>query len=104
MALCLIKACKNWPGQIVRTAVLKCSKKKAVLKFLGKHEWPETILSYTGIQFAAWNITEEKFHQRYFPATYLKLLKTSIIPHGTTVISCQLSFHVYCAAIPCLYK
>ena len=34
---------------------------------------------YSGVQLAAWNITKEKPHQIYFPATYLKLLTTSIL-------------------------
>ena len=38
--------------------------------------------SYPGVQLAAWNVTEEKFHQIYFPATYLKLLTISILPVG----------------------
>ena len=38
--------------------------------------------SYPGIHLAAWNVTKEKLHQRYFPATYLKLLATSILPVG----------------------
>ena len=101
-----VVSCKSlqklaWPNS--QNSCSEMFQKKGVVKFLGKHEWPETALSYTGIKFAAWNITEETFDQRYFPATYLKL-KNSIIPHGTTVISCQLSFHVYCAAVPCLYK
>ena len=36
--------------------------------------------SYLGIQFAAWSVIKEKFDQRYFPLTYLKLLITSILP------------------------
>ena len=38
--------------------------------------------SYPGVQLAVWNVTEEKLHQKYFPATYLKLLTTSILPVG----------------------
>ena len=38
--------------------------------------------SYLGVQFAAWNVTEENLLQRYFPPTYLKLLTTSILPTG----------------------
>ena len=38
--------------------------------------------SYPGVQLAAWNVTEEKLHQIYFPATYLKLLTISILPVG----------------------
>ena len=38
--------------------------------------------SYPGVQLAAWNVTKEKLHQIYFPATYLKLLTTSILPVG----------------------
>ena len=37
---------------------------------------------YPGVQLAAWHGTEEKLHQRHFPATYLKLLTTSILPVG----------------------
>ena len=49
-------------------------RKKAILKFLGKHVWWRP-------QFASWNITEEKL-QGYCPSTYLKLLTTSILPTG----------------------
>ena len=38
--------------------------------------------SYPGVQLAAWDVTEEKLHQGYFLATYLKLLTTSILPVG----------------------
>ena len=38
--------------------------------------------SYPGVQLAAWNITKEKVPQIHFPATYLKLLTTSILPVG----------------------
>ena len=38
--------------------------------------------SYPGVQLAAWDVTEEKFHEGYFFATYLKLLTTSILPVG----------------------
>ena len=37
---------------------------------------------YPGVQLAAWNATEEKLHQRYFPANYLKLLTISILTVG----------------------
>ena len=36
--------------------------------------------SYPRVQLAAWNVTEEKLHQIYFPVTYLKFLTTSIYP------------------------
>ena len=38
--------------------------------------------SCQGAPLAAWNIIEEKLHQRYFPGTYLRLLTTSIQPVG----------------------
>ena len=38
--------------------------------------------SHPGEQLAAWNATKEKPHQIYFPATYLKLFITSILPAG----------------------
>ena len=37
---------------------------------------------YQGVQLAAWNVTKEKLHQICFPATYLKLLTTFILPVG----------------------
>ena len=37
---------------------------------------------YPDVQLAAWNITEGKLCQRYFPTTYLKLHTTSILPVG----------------------
>ena len=38
--------------------------------------------SYSAVQLAAWNVIKEKLHQIYFPATYMKLLTTSILPVG----------------------
>ena len=38
--------------------------------------------SYLGVQLAAWNVTKEKLYQIYFPATYMKLLTTSILSVG----------------------
>ena len=38
--------------------------------------------SYLGVQLAVWDVTKEWLHQTYFPATYLKLLTTSILPVG----------------------
>ena len=38
--------------------------------------------SYSDVQLAAWNVTKEKLHQIYFPATYLKFLTTYILPVG----------------------
>ena len=38
--------------------------------------------SYPGVQLAAWNVTEEKLHQRYYSANYLQLLTTFILPVG----------------------
>ena len=38
--------------------------------------------SYSGVQLAVWNVSEEKLDQRYFPATYLKLLTITILPLG----------------------
>ena len=32
--------------------------------------------SYPGVQFAAWNIIKDRFHRRYFPASFLKLVTT----------------------------
>ena len=46
-------------------------------KVLVKHAWGRPLL-----QLAAWNVIWENCHQRYFPATYLKLLTTSILPVG----------------------
>ena len=36
--------------------------------------------SYPFAQLAAWNVTVEKLHQRYFPVTCLKLLANPILP------------------------
>ena len=38
--------------------------------------------SCSGVQLATWDVTKEKFHQKYFPATYLTLLTTSMLPVG----------------------
>ena len=51
-----------------------------------------------------WNVTKEKFYQRYFTAICLKLLTTSILPVGQLRSPRQLSCHNYCAVIPCQYK
>ena len=42
---------------------------------------------YPGVQFAAWNVTEEKVHQRYFPAIFFYIIGTSVMK--------ELSCHVY---------
>ena len=64
--------------QIVRTAILKYSEKKLFLNFYGKMRSGDH--SYPGVQLASWNVTEETLHQIYFPASYFKLLTTSILP------------------------
>ena len=38
------KECENWSGQTVQTAILICSPKKTVLRFLGKHAWQRPML------------------------------------------------------------
>ena len=38
--------------------------------------------SNAGVDLVAWNVTEEKLDQKYYPVTYLKLLTTSILPVG----------------------
>ena len=38
--------------------------------------------SYPGVQLAAWNVTEEKLHQRYYSENYLQLLTTFVLPVG----------------------
>ena len=43
-ALCLVKACENWSGQIVRTTFLKCSEKKLFLNFLGNMGGRNTLI------------------------------------------------------------
>ena len=35
--------------------------------------------SYPGVQLPVWNVTKGKLHQSYFLATYLKLLRVSIL-------------------------
>ena len=35
--------------------------------------------SYPGVQLPIWNVTKGKLHQSYFLATYLKLLRASIL-------------------------
>ena len=37
---------------------------------------------YPGVQFAAWSVTEDRLHQRYFPVNFLKLVATPILPVG----------------------
>ena len=63
--------------------------------------------SYPGVQLVTWNVTEEKLHQIYSPATYLKsqLKSHNFYPtRGTTAISCPLSCQFYGAVIPHQYK
>ena len=55
---------------------------------------------YPGVQPAAWNVTKGKLHQIYFLATYLKILKTSILPVGQLLVMLQ---HLL-AVIPRQYK
>ena len=38
--------------------------------------------SYLGLHLAAWNVTEDRLHRRYFPANFLKLVTTPILPVG----------------------
>ena len=38
--------------------------------------------SYADVQLAAWNVTEERFHLKYFPANFLKSVTTPILPVG----------------------
>ena len=72
-----VKACKNWSGQIARTAILKCSEKIPFQENMrgGDHSFP-------AVQLAAWNVTKEQRNHNYFLAIYLKLLITSILPLG----------------------
>ena len=67
--------------------------KKLFLSFRGNMHGRDQ--SYPGAQLAAWSVAKVKLYQRYFSATYLKLLTTS----GTIAISCPLTYHVYCAVI-----
>ena len=36
--------------------------------------------SYSAVQLAAWTVTEDRLHQRYFPVNFLKLLRTPTLP------------------------
>ena len=74
----LVKAYENWSDQIVTAAILKCSKKKLFINFNGNMRVRDH--SYPVAQLAAWNVTVEKLHQRYFPVTCLKLLANPILP------------------------
>ena len=38
--------------------------------------------SYQSVQLAAWNVTEDRLHHRYFPANVLKLAATRILLVG----------------------
>ena len=67
--------------------------KKLFLSFRGNMRGRDQ--SYPGARLAAWSVAKVKLYQRYFSATYLKLLTTS----GTIAISCPLTYHVYCAVI-----
>ena len=53
-------------------------RKIAVLKFLGSMRGEDH--SYPGVQLTAWNVTEDRLHHRYFPANFLKLVTTPILP------------------------
>ena len=36
--------------------------------------------SYQGVQLAAWTVTEDRLHHRYFPTNLFKLVTTPILP------------------------
>ena len=36
--------------------------------------------SQPGTQFAAWKVTEDRLHRIYFPANFLNLVTTPILP------------------------
>lgn len=38
--------------------------------------------SYPTVPLAAWNVTENRLNQRYFPVNFLKLLRTPILTVG----------------------
>ena len=38
--------------------------------------------SYPGVQLAAWNVTEVKLDQRYFPVNFFKLVTSPILLVG----------------------
>ena len=63
-----------------RAAILKCYEEKLSLNFYGIMRGEDHF--YPGVQLVTWNLTQEKLHRMYFPATYLKLLTTSILPVG----------------------
>ena len=37
---------------------------------------------YPGVQLAAWNVTEDQLHRRYFTVNILKLVTIPILPVG----------------------
>ena len=63
---------------MVETTVLKCSEKQLFLSLLGSMGGGEH--SYPGVQLATWNVTEDQLNRRYFPANFLKLVTTPILP------------------------
>ena len=59
--------------------------------------------SFPGVELAACNINEDRRFLQMFPANVLKLLNSNPT-RRTTVISCLLNYHFYCASIPHQYK
>ena len=72
--------------------------KKAVLRFLGKHAWRRPLLSRCTASCL----------ERYYRKTSSNRLSCDLFEitrnfystHGTTAISCPLSYHFYCVLIP----
>ena len=59
-------------------------RKIAVVKFLRKKIRGD--YSYLGIQFATWNVTEDRLHYRYFATFFFQITHNSYPTHGTTAI------------------
>ena len=95
-ASCLVKACQNWSDQIVRTAILKRSK-KAVLKFLGKHTWRRPLLSRCTA--CSLERCSRKTSSKMFSCDLFEIIYNFYTTRGTTAVSCLLSYHVFYALI-----
>ena len=77
-----IVSCKRmwklvWPN--IKNSYSEMFRKKAFLKFLGKHEWRRSLLS----RYTVYSLDiEVGLHHIYFPVNFFKLVTTPIPPVG----------------------
>ena len=87
-ALYHVKTCKYWSAEIVRAAILKCSKKKLFLSLQEKRGGDQ---SYPDVQLAAWNVTEARLHHWQFSIVFLKWQLSSHLWNSYTQLLVELT-------------